>query len=265
MSKRHIFAGLLRSTRDYADIRTANNYCHIPLLRGFTEIKEIFELAQKHNGFICGGYARRCASPAPVVADAEDVDIYTFKTEDMDRLRDELIINGKFAQDRVSQFSITLKKKDQTVGDIKKIQLVNPEIFTNNPKKVVDILDSFDFNVCKCAIISSTEAISHKNFLVDETYKTLTVYGTIKNPVMLFFRIIKYVEKGYRVSPGMVIEMMTAIRTLQYKDHNIAQAVKSSVNYLKGKESGLIREFMFGNVFEPPTETNVETKKDEPF
>jgi hypothetical protein len=266
MSKRYLFAGLLRSYKDYTEIpqSSIHRYQRIPLQRGFTEIKHIFEIAQKNNAFICGGYARRCASVAPIVAPADDVDIYTFSNDDLNRLLADILAQTKFVIERQSQFSITLKNKESFGGDIKKIQLVLPDVMTNNPKKVIDILDCFDFNICKCAIVSPSEAIAHINFMPDETYKTLLVDGDIKNPVMLFFRILKYTEKGYRVSPRLVIDLMTAVKTLQYKNGSLAKAVTNSVDYLKGKESGLMREFMFGNVFEPPTETNVEAK-DEPF
>jgi hypothetical protein len=62
-------------------------YTKIPIRRGFYEVQPFFELCQKFDAVICGGYARYCCSPLPTakVVLAGDVDMFP-KTEEATEL-----------------------------------------------------------------------------------------------------------------------------------------------------------------------------------
>lgn len=91
--------------------------CKLPILRGFSEIKRIFDIATQHKAVIAGGYAHFCATPRPFVYDnlvyagqvpssiaPSDIDVFAIDAAAV--VAD--FAKAGFSPGRESAFSITL-------------------------------------------------------------------------------------------------------------------------------------------------------------
>ncbi len=244
MAPRFGISGIFKR-KDLTEISIDDEYIKVPVLRGFTEISTLFTIARECDGFICGGYPRWACSTAPKPIPAGDVDIYTTTEKDFLKLKTSMLLSMPTVHSKETRFSITLSYPNAV--DIKKIQLIKPEILLSKPKTIVEILDTFDFNLCKASIISSTMAIVHKNFIDDELYQTLRISGEIQNPIMTFYRIMKYSAKGYRVSTSLTSALMNKIQGTDF-DGKLDQAILFCNNYLNEKDSGMAIEQIFGQI-----------------
>lgn len=178
----------------------------IQLKRGFTEIQVLFDLCQKFDSVICGGYARYCASPIATakVIPAGDVDLFPKSEEANKKLLDALREIG-FIIKHENDISITMKpsdsKKDE-LGYIPTPQIIKPVI----EGKIVtlgtpeEILSNFDFTIVRAAILSSTEVLVDEDFEEDEKRHYLRLKN-IHCPISSLLRCCKYARKGYFMRP----------------------------------------------------------------
>jgi len=188
-------------------------YKRVPLLRGFTEIQTLFEIAKQFDATICGGYARFCASPrrSDKVVPATDVDIFPHNKDAAARILDCLKSLG-FEISHESVTSITLKasKKSEDIKHIPTPQVIKPivrgDIVTIGT--VEEILDHFDFTVARAAIVSPTEVLVDDDFMEDEKVGSLRI-KTIKCPVSTTLRCCKYVQKGYVLESSEALKLFT--------------------------------------------------------
>ena len=84
----------------------------VPVLRGFTEIAFLFSIAHTESSFICGGYARYCASPNKKPTLASDVDIYCKDKETFERLKGGHLKNYLFVMKMMFLLLITNQRSD---------------------------------------------------------------------------------------------------------------------------------------------------------
>ena len=180
----------------------------IPLLRGFTEIELLFSEVTRLQGVICGGYARYCASPHKKPEPARDIDVFPLVENAFDGLKEFFNKQG-FEARAENEISLTYKRNE----DIRwiacpTVQLIKPKV----EGKVVTlgsmekILENFDFPIVRAGIISPKEVMVDDDFEKDESQKMLH-FKNIHCPISSTYRAIKYVKRGYWITPREVLKL----------------------------------------------------------
>lgn len=184
----------------------------VPLRRGFTEIKVFFDLCQKHDATICGGYARYCASPKATadVVPAGDVDLFPKSETATNAILEALLAMG-YVKQHENHVSITLKPGDEKTDELSllpKPQIIKPVIegAIVTLGTVDEILDNFDFTIVRAAVISDTEVMVDEDFEKDEKRAALRLKN-IHCPVSSLLRCCKYARKGYFMRPAEALRL----------------------------------------------------------
>lgn len=181
----------------------------VPLRRGFTEIIPLWEILNsiinktKSDVFICGGYARWCASPKYKPVPAGDIDVYSQSTKAYKLLTLALFANEHLNVKNENEMAITLEHPSKgKFHYMPPIQIIKPikdgSIVAIGDKTT--ILSNFDFTVIRAAIESPAEVMVDKDFLHDEE-KNILRLKNIHCPVSSLLRCLKYVKKGYWLRP----------------------------------------------------------------
>lgn len=205
----------------------------IPLLRGFSEITKIYDIATANDGIICGGYARYCASPRKDPKPAADVDIFPKTVTATNAILGKLLELG-FVREHENPMSITLKapldRDDLKYMPIPQIikPVVQGAIVATGTTEV--ILSNFDFSVVRAAIISPTEVMVDEDFEYDEKHNYLRLKN-IHCPVSSLLRCCKYASKGYFMRPSEALKLFKdwTNRDLEYRRKLIALFDKSTL------------------------------------
>ena len=186
----------------------------VPLRRGFTPIKQFFDLCNHYDSVICGGYARYCASPlSPTeVVQASDVDLFPKTSNATESLRRALRRLGykKQHENEVSITMIPFKNKKDMLKWMPTPQIIKP-VEKGRVKTigtVEEILSNFDFTVVRAAIISPTEVLVDEDFENDEKQKLLRLKN-IHCPISSTLRCCKYSRKGYFLKPVEALKLFT--------------------------------------------------------
>jgi len=180
----------------------------VPLRRGFDVIRPLWAILEKVRAetgmdcFICGGYARYCASPRKKPVEAVDVDVYC-ETEDVFSVLQKTLESEKLEVRHENNISLTYEgPEDGKYAYMPPIQLIKPiqeaRIVSLGDKKT--ILENFDFTVIRAAIISPMEVYVDADFMHDEKH-TLLRLKNIHCPVSSTLRCMKYSRKGYWLRP----------------------------------------------------------------
>lgn len=175
----------------------------VPIIRGFTEIKEVFDACEKFNAVICGGYVRWMCSPRKDPVKANDVDLFPKSLDSYDNLKIYFLDQEGFAIKHENDISLTLYPPEKTIWVFRPtIQIIKPvkegSIITLGT--VEEILENFDFTVVRAGLLSSTTALVDEDFLSDEKSKLLRLKN-IHCPVSSLLRCVKYGNKGYFLRP----------------------------------------------------------------
>lgn len=207
--------------------------------RGFTEVAPLYDLCQKHNAVICGGYARYCASGLPNnrVVPAGDADLFPREDADVVAMQKSLEDMG-FELRYENHVSVTMKPSKEKKEDLMGIptpQIIKPvkegRIMTVGA--VEDILVNFDFTIVRAALISPTEVLVDPQFENDERNKILRLKN-IHCPVSSLLRCMKYARKGYFLRPAQALKLFIDCdeRDDEYRSDLIKMFQKSA----KGKK-----------------------------
>lgn len=178
----------------------------VPVRRGFDAIAPLFDMIEG-RGFICGGYARYCASPLLNPVTAGDVDVYCYTDDDFTALKEEL--QKHLAVQIETGRAVTFHPTDSgKLAYCPEVQLVKPvKVFriltVGTPEEV---LANFDFTVARASIISRTEAMVDQDFLADEKNKRLSLRN-IHCPISSTLRVLKYSHRGYRITPSDILPL----------------------------------------------------------
>lgn len=182
----------------------------VPLLRGFTEIETLFHASQNRNTVICGGYARFCASQNKKPEVARDVDVFP-TTEDACEDMKKYLEGEGFEIKHENDMCLTYKQHEDpkwiacpTVQIIKPV--VEGKVVTLGDRE--KILENFDFSIVRASIVSPKEVLVDEDFVEDETKKILHLKN-IHCPISSTFRVIKYVKRGYWITPREVLGLFT--------------------------------------------------------
>lgn len=198
----------------------------LPVRRGITEIEHLFDIVDCNKSFICGGYARYCASPNKKPVPAGDVDIYCRDEEEFKRVFDELINKEKLTTKYITEVAISFNgKRHGKFSYHPPIQLIRPikegAIVANGSPE--DIIQNFDFTIVRCFLKSKTEIIADDDFEEDERSMKLRIKN-IHCPVSSTMRFCKYSSKGYRTKLVELIKLFVdwSNRTPEYRDSIIS-------------------------------------------
>lgn len=182
-------------------MKTNSTYIQTPVLRGFSEIALVYELAQRHNFMICGGYARYCASQSATPIPAGDVDLFPQSDTNHEALIAEIKAIG-FEVKHENEISVTFKRLAEhadvrwTVCPV--IQVIKPvlqgAIVTVGPME--EVLNNFDFTIVRAAILNPTTVLVDEDFIADDKACKLKLKN-IHCPISSTMRCIKYSKKGY--------------------------------------------------------------------
>jgi hypothetical protein len=236
--------GRLRFLRPFAASRTRiidvtdaeelrkRGYTKTNLKRGFSEIRKLFDLAKKHNGTICGGYARWCVTSNPDTLKPTDIDIFFEDKQSFIAMSEELEKTLQYADGvsyvhkHVSRFAITYKPYNPTMkslgslatGGITQIQLIDPAISDTlvTGGNVLDILDNFDLDVCQAAILSSEEVLVSHGLMANDDAQKMSVVN-VRNPMMTLARVCKY-SKAYKLDTKSSEKLLTHYMEESKKD-----------------------------------------------
>lgn len=187
-----------------------DGFVHKPILRGFTEIKNLFNIVMQHNAFICGGYVRYMASERidPIIG--ADVDVYCNDETSFDNLKYVFKTKELYVKHE-NEISITYSRP----GDCGNIFFASPPIQLIKPVKegsivavgtMEDILSNFDFTVIRCGLVSDSIALVDADFEHDEQKKILRLKN-IHCPISSTLRCCKYSRKGYWLPPTQAFKL----------------------------------------------------------
>lgn len=180
----------------------------VKLVRGFSMIRTLWSIMQEVNNkyknecFICGGYARWCASPKYNPAMPHDLDIYCEDKNIFNTLIGKLS-NVPLSIEHENDMAITFKHPNEgEFHTIPPIQVIKPmtkgAIVTDGG--MVNVLSNFDFTIVRAGILTPTQVLVDADFLHDEV-GTILRLKNIHCPVSSLLRCIKYTSKGYWLSP----------------------------------------------------------------
>jgi len=218
----------------------------VRLVRGFSLIRPLWSIVQKVSDaskkecFICGGYARWCASPKynPVVP--KDLDIYCEDDKTFRILIDRLM-RSKLRIGHTNDMAVTFEQP--TKGEfhtIPPIQVIKPmkrgAVVTNGG--VINVLSNFDFTVVRAAISTPTQVLVDADFLHDEVSNVLRLKN-IHCPVSSLLRCIKYTNRGYWLSPVESLKLFQdwMNRPPEYRDKIVGLVTKLTADGELSKEA----------------------------
>jgi len=180
----------------------------VQLHRGFSEIIPLWRIldnlisSTKKDCFICGGYARYCASPKYEVVKANDVDIYSQTKSIHNKLINKLKKKGLEIK---SENTMSITYKHPSSGEFHYMPPINAikpiekgKVISQGSKETV--LSNFDFTIIRAAIESPSEVMVDKDFIYDETHNILRLKN-IHHPLSSLLRCFKYTSKGYWMVP----------------------------------------------------------------
>jgi len=199
----------------------------VPLRRGFTEIAPLWKLLEKvisstkEDCFICGGYARYCASPKFDPVKASDIDVYSEGEKAYKKIV-KLLKQKKLKVKAENDMAITFDRPATGAFHyMPLIQVIKPltkgKIVSIGNK--IDILSNFDFTVIRAAIESPTEIVVDADFVHDESHNLIRIKN-IHCPISSTLRCLKYATKGYWLRPMECLKLFLdwGSRTQNYRD-----------------------------------------------
>jgi len=185
--------------------KSKDGFITLNVLRGFTEIAELFKIIKNKQAFLCGGYVRYMASPADKPIRAADADIYSMSEDTYKKLKSEFQSKFKLEIRHENEMAITYKKIEDSKHKFfscPPIQLIKP-VLEGRVVAVGDIktvLENFDFTIIRCGLISSKKILADADFEHDEKNKILR-FKNIHCPISSTLRAVKYGKKGYWLPP----------------------------------------------------------------
>lgn len=182
----------------------------LTVLRGAEQIAPLF-YGVSHLGKFIGGYVRYMVSPNLSPAEAGDIDIYPNDVDCVESIKSWIQTYVKLEKDKSGgMFHETPISVTYTPAVGPKIQIIKPV----NQGAIVahgtleQILNNFDFTVCRAGLLSLTEALVDDSFVEDELKHRLVI-KSIHCPIGAIKRIAKYSKKGYYISPSELYKLFS--------------------------------------------------------
>jgi hypothetical protein len=220
------FEELENEDDDNTSEENKNKFVPVEIRREKDFLAYLFNSIIQEDGFICGGYARYvCSDPGESgkreIKPAADLDIYCFDEEAYKRIRSRMEKHGYSAL-RENDIAISMK-----IGfdGFPAMQLIKP--FTadrvNTSGTLEEVLSNFDFSVARCGIFAEFKIVEDENgmdvstailkaiadidFPEDEKANRLRIKH-IHCPIAEFYRMAKYMNKGFSVSTLEIIKTL---------------------------------------------------------
>lgn len=193
--------------------KSKNGFMKVNNIRGIYEIKHLFTLLKPYTAFICGGYVRYCASKNINPFLPSDIDIYVGNIKDFQELKMFFIDKEGLKIKHENEISLTFERPSEgKYAYHLPLQIIKPmsiaRIVTEyDGTNIENVLSSFDFTVIRGALLNQDESIVDVDFDHDETNKILRIKN-IHCPISSTLRCMKYVKKGYYLSPIQVACLM---------------------------------------------------------
>lgn len=188
------------------------SYVTIPILRDFEKISKLFQIVSKDNlGFIAGGFARHCCSPLKEIPQFKDCDVFTSGEDSFQKIKFILQVENNLKIKFENEISVVFKTDDnENWKECPEINLIKP-LKENNlltyGKVLEEVLNNFDFSICRVGVISETECLADENFLFDEKKKKIRILR-MESPVACIARLCKYAEKGYKIRVPTIMQCL---------------------------------------------------------
>lgn len=173
------------------------SYITTEIKRNKTNIKDLFKMYIKNQGFICGGYARWACSKKRNPEKASDVDIYCLNEQAYDEIKSRFL-NSHYKVIKETPVSCSLG--DFGVPLFQLIKPIKKGHLNTASEDIKIILDNFDFTIARIGIYYSVDekikAICDSDFHEHDKKKTLVIKN-IHCPIAQIYRVSKYMKKGY--------------------------------------------------------------------
>lgn len=145
-----------------------------------------------------------------------DLDIYTNTGFNIEAIKGHFLSKKIGAKKQYeNEAAIHLIMPNGLEVDIVKMVFDNP----------VKVLESFDFTVCCAAVDKDRTLYYHSEFIFDCCTKQLR-FNRIGHPVHTYFRVLKYLAKGYQISTDESLKLIQAI-----KEHKAPIPIKVTDNF----------------------------------
>lgn len=187
-------------------------FVEVPVLRGFTEIREIHRICEANNAYIAGGYVRYMASQRTDVAAAGDVDIFAADKDDEKLLKAFRDLGYTVAFDSENAYSLN-KPTIEPEGYDTLLFAPTPQIIKSGwiGQDMPDTLRQFDFTIVMAGLLSPEKALVHPCFVDDDLAGDLVIEH-ITDPVRIVLRALKYARRGYRMMPSEILKILGEVR-----------------------------------------------------
>ena len=188
------------------------NYVTIPILRDFNKIERLFKIVSENNlGFIAGGFCRWMCSPKKEPSEARDVDVFTRGKEEFEKLKTILLMEEFLPIKSQNDISVVFKTSlNQVWKDCPQINLIKPvqkDKLLTFGSSMEEILENFDFSICRVGILNEKECLAHSSFLNDELKKEINILK-LESPIAAIMRIFKYSGKGYSINIPQIMGIL---------------------------------------------------------
>ena len=180
---------------------TRPDFVRVAAIRTPERIASIISELAEMGSFVCGGFARFCASPLKDPIPTFDIDVFSVGYKEHAELLTfvQRKLKLRIVHDNMTAVSFA-GELTEALG-VKFFQVIKPlrenAIITTG--ELERILESFDFSVCRAALIAPAEALVDSNFIEDESTRRLRVRHYHDNKYHAA-RLLKYIQRGYRIN-----------------------------------------------------------------
>lgn len=191
---------------DYMRRQNDGDFVQVPVYRGGTEIKPLWDILNADVVFL-GGYVRWMCSPLLSPVPANDLDVFPINQGGYDDAR-AILQDAGFAIKHENEISVTYRHEEKPWSLMPSPQMIKPvdegRVLTTGPME--EILRNFDFSIVRVGLLTLELALADPMFLDDETTKLLR-WRNIHCPVSSLLRACKYAKKGYWLRPSEALRI----------------------------------------------------------
>lgn len=200
----------------------------------YAYIEDLFPILKETGAVIAGGFVRYLIAGGHMPS---DIDIFTFNDEQVTEVC-KLLTNQGFSRKNNTEFAVSFQKllPVEEVGEClytqshKKvpgiIQVVKPFKLAKTPRELVD---QFDFLICKCWLNGDWNVFVHPEFKYFEDRKMLKTEDN-GVPLHTIQRMFKYYKYGYNVPIEDLVAIMDNFAKLSPADRD--KAIVRAVNVM---------------------------------
>jgi hypothetical protein len=223
----------MRSLFPNSDKKVDPKFERVPVRRN-SQVIEGFSWLWEH-GFIAGSYAATSSLSGShekngvlnfhILNTPSDIDIFCFN-EDSETHIDQGLLSMGYSLFSDNEMVATYVHSDDSFSTV---QLVMPRILSNGVTfgTAEEVIDSFDYTVCRAAIISNTEIVRDTNLSEDYSVKRLRLMNS-NCPVGAMLRYQKYSKKGFVMDYENVLDLVRFAQDNPLPDDKVEKLLKLS-------------------------------------